>query len=145
VDWYIGAWKKYAQFSGRARRKEYWYFQLFQSIAVFLLIIPLFVMMALSSRNSPVSNFVGLLTIPLWVFSLAAILPSLAILVRRLHDTGRSGWWYFIAFVPFVGAIILLIFTLLDSEPGMNLYGPNPKGLEALGPMPPYTMPPQMP
>lgn len=139
MDWYIGAWKKYAEFSGRARRTEYWYFQLFNMIVSIILVIPMFVMIPLSVRNPGIVNFLMLLMLPFGIFSLAAFLPSLAIMVRRLHDIGRSGWWYFIAFVPFVGGIILLIFTLLDSEPGMNLYGPNPKGVQALGPMPPYT------
>jgi uncharacterized membrane protein YhaH (DUF805 family) len=104
----------------------------------------MFVMIPLSVQNPKLTAFLGLLMLPFCIFSLAAFLPSLAIMVRRLHDIGRSGWWYFIAFVPFVGGIVLLIFTLLDSEPGPNLYGPNPKGVQAFGPMPPYTMPPQM-
>lgn len=139
MDWYIEAWKKYALFSRRARRKEYWFFQLFSMIASVILVIPVFLMIALSSQNSGSWNILMLLTLPFCIFSFAAILPSLAVMVRRLHDTGRSGWWYFIGFVPFVGGIILLIFTLLDSEPGPNLYGPNPKGVQSLGLMPPYT------
>ncbi len=63
---------------------------------------------------------------PLWIFALALIIPSLAVTVRRLHDTNRSGWWYLITFVP-LGGIVLLVFMCLDSEPGSNKWGPNPK------------------
>ena len=139
MDWYIGGWKKYAQFSGRARRTEYWYFQLFNAIVSIILALPVFVMIPLSVRSPGILNFLVLLMLPFCIFSFAVFIPSLAIMVRRLHDIGRSGWWYFIAFVPFVGGIVLLIFTFLDSEPGPNLYGPNPKGVQTLGPMPPYT------
>jgi uncharacterized membrane protein YhaH (DUF805 family) len=144
MDWYIGAWKKYAQFSGRARRTEFWYFQLFQMIVAIVLVIPMMVLIVLSTQNSRLLDVAMLSALPFCLFAFAGILPSLAIMVRRLHDTGRSGWWYFISFVPLVGGIVLLIFTLLESEPGPNLYGPNPKGVQALGPMPPYAMPPQM-
>lgn len=61
------------------------------------------------------------------LYSLAVLLPSLSVAVRRLHDTGRSGWWLFIALIPIIGAIILLVFMCLDSQPGDNKYGPNPK------------------
>ncbi len=63
----------------------------------------------------------------LGIYSLATLIPSLAVGIRRLHDTGKSGWWIFISLIPFVGPIILLIFLVKDSDPGTNLYGPNPK------------------
>ncbi|BDP42173.1 hypothetical protein DAETH_21420 [Deinococcus aetherius] len=63
------------------------------------------------------------------VYGLATFLPTLAVNIRRLHDTGRSGWWYLIAFVPLVGGIVLLIFAVMDSQPGTNKWGPNPKGV----------------
>lgn len=62
-----------------------------------------------------------------WLYSLAALLPGLGVFVRRLHDTGRSGWWWLIAFLPVLGAIVLFVFMCLDSQPGENKYGPNPK------------------
>lgn len=63
------------------------------------------------------------------IYSLAVLVPSLAVIVRRLHDIGKSGGWFFISFVPFVGGIILLVFECMDSQPGENAYGPNPKGV----------------
>jgi len=80
-----------------------------------------------------------LLFAPLWLYALAVIVPGLAVTVRRLHDTGRSGWWILISLVPFVGGIILLVFMCLESEPGPNLHGLNPKGVVGYGqPLPPY-------
>ena len=63
------------------------------------------------------------------IYNLAVLIPGLAVFCRRMHDTGRSGWWWLIALIPFVGWIVLLIFCCLDSQPGANQYGPNPKGL----------------
>ena len=63
------------------------------------------------------------------IYSLAVLIPGFAVLFRRLHDTGRSGWWWLIGFIPLIGAIVLIIFCCLDSQPGENQYGPNPKGL----------------
>ncbi|MFJ8659967.1 DUF805 domain-containing protein [Streptomyces sp. NPDC093795] len=113
MNWYLDVLKKYAVFSGRARRKEYWMYILFNAIAAVVLMAVDF---ALSTYP--------LLTA---VYTLAVLVPSLAVTVRRLHDTGRSGWWYFIAFVPLVGGIILLVFTCSDSEGHDNAYGANPK------------------
>ena len=63
------------------------------------------------------------------IYNLAVLIPGFAVLFRRLHDTGRSGWWWLIAFIPLIGIIVLLVFCCLDSQPGENQYGPNPKGL----------------
>lgn len=73
--------------------------------------------------------FATLGNIIIGLFGLAIIVPTLALWMRRLHDTGKSGWWLLISLVPAVGSIVLLIFALLDSQPGDNQYGPNPKGL----------------
>ncbi|MCI4670559.1 MAG: DUF805 domain-containing protein [Bacteroidia bacterium] len=108
---------KYADFSGRARRSEYWYFQLFS----FLISLALTLMDTFLGFNE--SGF-GILS---GIFSLALLIPSLAVGVRRLHDTGRSGWFLLIGLIPLIGAIILLVFFFQDSDPGENAYGPNPK------------------
>lgn len=105
---------KYATFSGRARRSEYWYF-------VLLTLIVSFVTGLLSEF---LGRFGAMLT-GLW--ELAILIPSLAVVWRRLHDIGKSGAWYFIFLVPLVGWIILLVFLCRDSQPGDNQYGPNPK------------------
>ena len=113
MNWYLDVLKKYAVFEGRARRKEYWMFALFN----FIIIIALAVIDALVGT---LGAFGGL-------YSLATLVPVLAVSFRRLHDTGKSGWWLLICFVPIVGVIILFIFTVMDSTPGDNQYGKNPK------------------
>jgi uncharacterized membrane protein YhaH (DUF805 family) len=132
LNWYLGVWKKYAVFDGRARRTEYWMFVLINWL----------IGMAFSFVHRITGYFsesaaLGISTLSL-IYSLAVFIPTLAVQVRRLHDTGRSGWWLLIAFVPLVGAIILLVFFCLDSNPGSNQYGPNPKGVSAS----PYGYPP---
>ncbi|MFC6591816.1 DUF805 domain-containing protein [Deinococcus lacus] len=109
--------RKYADFSGRARRSEFWFFQL----AVFLLAIAVGLLLGLSGASDDALNILtGLL-------SLLILVPSLAVTVRRLHDTGRSGWWYLIGLIPVVGTIALLIFSVQDSQMGSNKWGPSPK------------------
>lgn len=121
MDWYIDAFRNYANFKGRARRKAYWMFLLFHLIAAFLIGI----IDATAGTFDEVSGlgFFGAL------YLLASFIPNLALTVRRLHDIGRSGWWILIAGLPLIGIIVLLIFSVLDSTPGENEYGPNPKGV----------------
>jgi uncharacterized membrane protein YhaH (DUF805 family) len=125
MKWFLEALtKKYATFAGRARRSEYWYFMLFY----FLAIVAMAIVDGLAgtfSEEAEIGLFSGL-------FVLATIVPSIAVTVRRLHDTDRSGWWILINFIPIIGAIVLLVFTVLDSQPGANRFGPNPK--EVMGP-----------
>ena len=118
MNWYIDAWKNYVNFQGRARRKAYWMFALFNIIAIIVLGV-IEGAIGLSGQSG-----YGILT---GLYSLAIILPGLAVAVRRLHDTGRSGWWILIGLVPLVGPIVLLVFFVQDSQPGSNQYGPNPK------------------
>jgi len=127
MDWYLEVLKKYAVFSGRARRKEYWFFTLF-SVIISLILTFVDAAMGFRDEKSGWGPLSGL-------YSLAVLIPSLAVCVRRLHDTGRSGWWILISLIPCVGGIILLIFLIQDSEPGPNQYGPNPKAAEE---WPPY-------
>jgi uncharacterized membrane protein YhaH (DUF805 family) len=123
MNWYLEALKKYAVFSGRARRTEYWMFILFNIIiTVVLALIDI-----LTGTFSPQAG-VGLLG---GLYALAVLIPSIAVTVRRLHDTGRSGWWILIGLVPVIGTIVLLIFMVQDSQPGENQYGPNPKAATA--------------
>ena len=119
LGWYLIAWSKYVQFEGRARRKEYWLFALTNILAG--MAISLVAGLLLVMLNAPGISFLYT------IYILATILPSTSVLVRRLHDTGRSGWWSWITLVPAVGFIILLILLTEDSEPGSNWYGPNPK------------------
>ena len=114
MSWYLLVLKKYAVFSGRARRKEYWYFILFNAIIGIVL--------------SLIDMLWGY---PLlyWLYSLAVFLPALGVSIRRLHDTGRSGWWLLIGLIPLIGALILLIYMVSDSQEGTNQYGPSPNPL----------------
>ena len=118
MNWYLDAWKNYINFQGRARRKAYWIFILFNLIALVILGL-IESAIGLSGQNG-----YGILT---GLYTLAMILPLIALAVRRLHDTGRSGWWILIGLVPLVGPIVLIVFYVTDSQPGSNQYGPNPK------------------
>lgn len=119
MNWYLAVLKKYAVFSGRAQRSEYWYFILFNLIFS----IVLAVVDGLTGSFSEEAGM-GLLG---GVYALAVFLPTLAVSVRRLHDTGRNGWWMLIVFVPIIGFIVLLVFMVSDSKPEENEYGPSPK------------------
>jgi uncharacterized membrane protein YhaH (DUF805 family) len=121
MSWYLDVLKKYAVFEGRARRKEYWMFVLFNIIiGIVLGIVDQSLGLVISKGSGQ-----GILGT---VYSLAVLCPGIAVAIRRLHDIGKSGWWLLIAFVPCIGAIVLLIFAVQDSQPGANQYGANPKG-----------------
>jgi uncharacterized membrane protein YhaH (DUF805 family) len=119
MNCYLEVLKKYAVFSGRARRKEYWMFFLFNLIITLVLAL-------IDSLTGTFSSQAGLGLLS-GLYSLAVLIPSIAVTVRRLHDTGRSGWWILLGLIPVIGGIILLIFMVLDSQPGENQYGPDPK------------------
>jgi uncharacterized membrane protein YhaH (DUF805 family) len=119
MNWYkTVVMERYALFSGRAMRTEFWMFVLFNVIISFVLGI-IDAILGLSSGDG-----VGLLG---GLYSLAVLLPSIGVSIRRLHDTNRSGWWLLLSFIPIVGWIALLIFYVQDSDPGDNQYGSNPK------------------
>ena len=113
MNWYLEVLKKYAVFSGRARRKEYWMFFLFNVIILFVLGL--------------VEGLAGSPGIVSMLYSLGVLIPGIAVTVRRLHDTDRSGWWLLIGLVPLIGAIALLVFMVQDSKLDENQYGSNPK------------------
>ena len=127
MTWYLEVLRRYARFSGRASRKEYWCFVLFNLLVqIGLMFVTSGVVMV--SGRSHFEDLGTVLILPVLLYWFAVLIPALAVTVRRLHDTGRSGWWFLIVFVPFAGNIILLVFTLLDGDPAANMYGPNPKG-----------------
>ena len=119
MNWYIQVLKKYAVFSGRASRKEYWMFVLFN-------IIFAIVAMILDNILGTAMEGVGYGLI-YTLYMLAVLIPSIAVTVRRLHDTARSGWWILIALIPFIGWIWLLVLMILEGNAGENKYGPSPK------------------
>ncbi|GAA4418477.1 DUF805 domain-containing protein [Nibrella viscosa] len=113
---YINALRNFADFRGRTRRSEYWFFVLFNILFIVLLIgIDVIIIGS--------GNGFGVLTS---IYVLATLIPSTAVAVRRLHDSGRSGWWLLLTLIP-LGGLVLLIFYVQDSVPGVNKWGPNPK------------------
>lgn len=127
--------RKYADFTGRARRMELWLFwllligiQIVFSILIGLVAGPTAAVAdptdPFAVLNGPAKALYGLF----FLMMLALLIPSLAVSIRRLHDTNRTGWWLLLGLVPFLGALVLLIFYLLDGTPGPNKYGPDPKG-----------------
>ncbi|MFZ3073128.1 MAG: DUF805 domain-containing protein [Thermodesulfobacteriota bacterium] len=123
MNWYLTVLKKYAVFSGRARRKEYWMFFLFNILFSILAAI-------LDNVFGTAIEGVGYGLFYI-LYVLAVFIPGLAVSVRRLHDVGKSGWMFLIVFIPIIGAIWLLVLMVNDSNPGENKYGPNPKQLTA--------------
>jgi uncharacterized membrane protein YhaH (DUF805 family) len=120
-DWYMQVLKKYAVFSGRARRKEYWFFILWYVI----------ISIGLAIIDSVAGLHIGKAGVLQTLYALALLIPSLAVAVRRLHDIGRTGWWLLIGLIPLIGVIVLLVFMFTDSQPGENEYGPSPKAAAA--------------
>jgi uncharacterized membrane protein YhaH (DUF805 family) len=117
--------RRYADFSGRSRRKEYWMFTLFVVIVEIVLFTWILAATATAGGQMTVMVMIPVLLVLLMIFGL--IIPSLAVTVRRLHDQDKSGWYYFIAFIPLVGPIVLLVFMCTEGTRGANRYGPDPK------------------
>ncbi len=117
MNWYIGVLKNYVGFSGRARRTEYWMYALFNFV--------------ISAVLGIIDSQIGT-NIPAYIYTLAVLLPSIAVAMRRLHDTERSGAWLFLLLIPIVGAIILIIFFAMEGTRGPNRYGQDPKQVPAV-------------
>ncbi len=113
VNWYLDVLKKYVVFSGRARRREHWMFFLFNIIAVIIV--------------ATVDLAIGTFPLLYPIYFFAVLLPHLGVTVRRLHDTGRSGWSVLFGLIPVVGGIILVVFLATEGEQHQNAYGPSPK------------------
>jgi uncharacterized membrane protein YhaH (DUF805 family) len=113
MDWYLKVLKQYADFNGRARRKEYWMFVLVNVIISLVLGV-----------------IAGIIRMPILgtIYSLAVLVPTIAVSVRRMHDIGKSGWVLLLGLIPLIGAIILLIWSATEGTSGSNPYGPDPKG-----------------
>lgn len=109
IDWFKKCLRNYANFNGRARRKEYWYYTLVVGIFIFIAAI--------------VDAMLGFDDILMGLVSLIFIIPSIAVAVRRLHDVNKSGWWYLISIIPIIGSIVLLIWMVTDTYPNTNQWG----------------------
>ncbi|RSS60834.1 DUF805 domain-containing protein [Streptomyces sp. WAC07061] len=117
MHYYVDVIKRYADFTGRARRREYWMFVL---CSIPIMVVAIVLDFALGSYP-----------VIFYIYNLAVFLPTLGLSVRRLHDTGRSGWWYLISFIPFVGWIAIIVLMALEGHAGPNEYGANPKQVTA--------------
>jgi len=115
MNWYVKVLKDYANFSGRSRREEFWMFQLFNFLIGIVFAILIFAVPEISILNT--------------IYSLIIFVPNLAVAIRRLHDTGKSGWNLLFILIPLVGAILLIVWWATDSEHGPNKWGDNPKGI----------------
>jgi uncharacterized membrane protein YhaH (DUF805 family) len=132
MHWMIMPFKRYADFSGRSQRKEFWMFILFNLI----IILSLFIFIGSQGDAADKANDHAAASGPaveigvaaLLIYIVAIIVPSVAVAIRRFHDQGRSGWFFLLSLIPYVGSIVLLIFMVLDGTPGSNRYGPDPKG-----------------
>ena len=129
MEWYLKVMRdNYANFKGRARRKEYWMYSLICTVLLIALMTIMFSVLSFSDETGiETGPSVYLTVILVIVFLFAHFIPSIALTVRRLHDTGKSGWWYLIVFVPYLGNFVIFIFTLIDGDRGDNKYGSNPK------------------
>lgn len=125
MKWYLTVLRKYADFSGRARRMEYWMFTL---INFLIGVVLSFIDMALGSKVGALEGY-GIISL---VYFLAVFIPGLAVTVRRLHDIGKSGWFFLIVFIPLIGFIWLLVLLFTEGTRGPNKYGEDPKGLDPL-------------
>ena len=123
MNWYLKVLKQYADFSGRARRQEYWMFTLFNMIFGFIAII-LDNLLGIAMESVGYGPLYG-------IYTLALVIPGLAVAVRRLHDVGKSGWMLLIALIPLVGAIWILVLFFTDSQKESNKWGQNPKEISA--------------
>jgi uncharacterized membrane protein YhaH (DUF805 family) len=139
--------QKYAEFRGRASRPEFWWFVLLYYIVIFLPVVPLIAVGSASSVNGPFDESGGaagvVFAVLVGLAVLALIIPFLAVGTRRLHDTGKSGWWWLITLVPF-GSIVLIVFWASVGDSGLNQFGPPP-GVQAPLAPPPGTLPPPPP
>jgi uncharacterized membrane protein YhaH (DUF805 family) len=121
MDWMLMPFRRFADFSGRSRRKEYWMFTLLNIIVGFVLGL----IGGILGGSSEGGSVIGSAIIGLYV--LAVIIPSIAVTVRRFHDQDKSGWFVLLAFIPFIGSLILLVFMCLEGTRGPNRFGDDPK------------------
>lgn len=122
MNWYLLVWQRYAEFSGRSRRMEYWMFTLY-NIAIFAMLYAAGVAFALIKQPG-IGAFMYLLY---FAYGIAALVPYVACTIRRLHDIDKSGWWFLLVLVPLIGSVALLVMAALDGTKGQNQFGADPK------------------
>ncbi len=128
MEWMLLPYRRYADFEGRSRRKEYWMFQLLQIIVLTLVIGLMFAGgMAMTDMGEAPGALFWLGVVLLVIYGLGSIIPAIAVQVRRFHDQDKSGWMCLLGFIPYVGGIIIIVFMCLDGTRGSNRFGPDPK------------------
>lgn len=135
MDWFLEAFRRYRDFSGRARRKEFWMFYLFSLLSGIVVGVVAAIGAALLNAvgNSAISIIVVVVfSLLCAIFGIWMLVAYLAVGVRRLHDTGRTGWWWLITLVPFAGNIVLIVLWAFDGQLGPNRFGPDPKNRPAV-------------
>jgi uncharacterized membrane protein YhaH (DUF805 family) len=131
MDWMLMPLRRYADFEGRSRRKEYWMFQLAIIIATVALVAVIAIIGGgLDGMAEGGGLFAGVGLVLFGLFIVAIFLPSIAVQVRRFHDQDKSGWFVLLNFIPYVGGLIVFVFMFLEGTPGPNRFGPDPKAGE---------------
>jgi uncharacterized membrane protein YhaH (DUF805 family) len=129
MNWYLKVVRdNYYNFSGRARRKEYWMFMLFHYLIVFTLVMVFALIAEINATEYEYDSF-SFGSVTIIVYLLVTLIPCIAVTVRRLHDTGKSGWLYLLNLIPYIGRFIILIFTCIEGDKKQNKWGGNPKGM----------------
>lgn len=128
MTWYAVVMRKYAVFAGRARRREYWFFVLFNElISLGIVLVGMSLAFGLGGLGAEAVAIRAASLVVLYLYALASFLPALAVSVRRLHDRNLRGWWVLIGLVPVAGMIVLIVFFAMDGDAGQNRFGPSPK------------------
>lgn len=134
MEWMLMPLRRYADFSGRSRRKEYWFYTLGVTLVGLLLVIAMFTVAGGTQGLAGGADvFAGPFAIVILLFGLALFIPSLAVQVRRFHDQDKSGWFVLLNFIPYIGGLIVLVFMLLEGTRGPNRFGEDPKAVGDIG------------
>ncbi|AVY67625.1 DUF805 domain-containing protein [Xanthomonas translucens] len=126
MEWMLMPLKRYADFSGRSRRKEYWMFTLLNIIVITVLMVLVGIGGGFGGQNGTSALSMAVFVL-VCLYSLAMLVPSFAVQVRRFHDQGKSGWYVLLGLIPWLGGVVVLVFMLMEGTRGANVYGPDPK------------------
>ncbi|WIH03933.1 DUF805 domain-containing protein [Xanthomonas translucens pv. graminis] len=126
MEWMLMPLKRYADFSGRSRRKEYWMFTLLNIIVIMVLMVLVGIGGGFGGQNGTSALSMAAFVL-VCLYSLAMLVPSLAVQVRRFHDQGKSGWYVLLGLIPWLGGVVVMVFMLMEGARGANAYGPDPK------------------
>ncbi|WP_369976263.1 DUF805 domain-containing protein [Xanthomonas bundabergensis] len=126
MEWMLMPLKRYADFSGRSRRKEYWMFTLLNIVVITVLMVLVGIGGGFGGQNGTSALSMAAFVL-VCLYSLAVLVPSLAVQVRRFHDQGKSGWYVLLGLIPWLGGVVIMVFMFMEGVRGANAYGPDPK------------------